>query len=50
VNKDARMLMQDGKPAANMFAAGQIMAGIDMTHGRRCGRIAGREAAADARN
>src|SRR5260370_26690813 len=27
VNKQARMLMKDGKPAANMFAAGEIMAG-----------------------
>src|SRR3954467_8887453 len=27
VNKDARMLMRDGKPSANMFAAGEKMAG-----------------------
>src|SRR5947209_3736217 len=27
VNKQARMLMRDGKPAANMLAAGEIMAG-----------------------
>jgi tricarballylate dehydrogenase len=60
VNKDARMLMKDGKPSANMFAAGEIMAGnvlgrgyaagIGMTIGSVFGRIAGREAAANARN
>jgi tricarballylate dehydrogenase len=60
VNKEARMLMRDGKPAANMFAAGEIMAGnvlgrgyaagIGMTIGSVFGRIAGREAAAHARN
>jgi tricarballylate dehydrogenase len=60
VNKEARMLMKDGKPAANMFAAGEIMAGnvlgrgyaagIGMTIGSVFGRIAGREAAANARN
>jgi tricarballylate dehydrogenase len=60
VNKDARMLMKDGKPAANMFAAGEIMsgnvlgrgyaAGIGMTIGSVFGRIAGREAAAHVRN
>jgi tricarballylate dehydrogenase len=60
VNKEARMLMQDGKPSANMFAAGEIMAGnvlgrgyaagIGMTIGSVFGRIAGREAAANARN
>jgi tricarballylate dehydrogenase len=60
VNKEARMLMRDGKPAANMFAAGEIMAGnvlgrgyaagIGMTIGSVFGRIAGREAAADAGN
>ncbi len=59
VNKEARMLMQDGTPAANMFAAGEIMAGnvlgrgyaagIGMTIGSVFGRIAGREAAANAR-
>src|SRR3974390_1506717 len=27
VNRQSRMLMKDGKPAANMFAAGEIMAG-----------------------
>jgi tricarballylate dehydrogenase len=60
VNKQARMLMADGKPAANMFAAGEIMAGnvlgkgyaagIGMTIGSVFGRIAGREAAKHARN
>jgi tricarballylate dehydrogenase len=60
VNKHARMLMKDGKLAANMFAAGEIMAGnvlgkgyaagIGMTIGSVFGRIAGREAAQNARN
>jgi len=60
VNKDARMLMHDGKPAANMFAAGEIMAGnvlgrgyaagMGMTIGSVFGRIAGGEAAKNARN
>jgi tricarballylate dehydrogenase len=60
VNKQARMLMKDGKPSANMFAAGEIMsgnvlgkgyaAGIGMTIGSVFGRIAGREAARNARN
>jgi tricarballylate dehydrogenase len=60
VNREARMLMKDGKPAANMFAAGEIMAGnvlgkgyaagIGMTIGSVFGRIAGREAARNARN
>ena len=60
VNKNARMLMADGRPAANMFAAGEIMAGnvlgrgyaagIGMTIGSVFGRAAGREAAASARN
>jgi tricarballylate dehydrogenase len=60
VNRDARMLMRDGKPSANMFAAGEIMAGnvlgkgyaagIGMTIGSVFGRIAGREAAKNARN
>src|SRR3981081_2744869 len=59
-NKQARILMRDGKPAANMFAAGEIMAGnvlgkgytagIGMTIGSVFGRIAGREAAQNARN
>jgi tricarballylate dehydrogenase len=60
VNKEARMLMKDGRPSANMFAAGEIMAGnvlgrgyaagIGMTIGSVFGRIAGQEAAANARN
>jgi tricarballylate dehydrogenase len=60
VNRQARMLMNDGKPAANMFAAGEIMAGnvlgkgyaagIGMTIGSVFGRLAGREAAKHARN
>jgi tricarballylate dehydrogenase len=60
VNRDARMLMKDGRTAANMFAAGEIMAGnvlgkgyaagIGMTIGSVFGRIAGREAAQHARN
>jgi tricarballylate dehydrogenase len=55
VNKQARMLMKNGKPAANMFAAGEIMAGnvlgrayaagIGMTIGSVFGRVAGVEAA-----
>jgi tricarballylate dehydrogenase len=60
VDKEARMLMRDGTPAANMFAAGEIMSGnvlgkgyaggIGMTIGSVFGRIAGREAARNARN
>jgi tricarballylate dehydrogenase len=60
VNKQARMLMKDGKPSANMFAAGEIMsgnvlgkgyaAGMGMTIGSVFGRIAGREAARNGRN
>jgi tricarballylate dehydrogenase len=60
VNKEARMIMKDGRPSANMFAAGEIMsgnvlgrgyaAGIGMTIGSVFGRIAGREAAANALN
>ena len=55
-----RMLLADGKPSANMFAAGEIMAGnvlgkgyaagMGMTIGSVFGRIAGREAAKNARN
>ena len=58
VNREARMVMKSGAPAANMFAAGEIMAGnvlgrgyaagIGMTIGSVFGRIAGREAAAHA--
>lgn len=59
VDEKARMVMADGSSAANMFAAGEIMAGnvlgqgyaagIGMTIGSVFGRIAGREAAAVAR-
>lgn len=60
VNEQSRMLMADGRPSANMFAAGEIMAGnvlgrgyaagVGMTIGSVFGRIAGREAAKNARN
>jgi tricarballylate dehydrogenase len=60
VSRDARVIMGDGRPAANMFAAGEIMAGnvlgqgyaagMGMTIGSVFGRIAGREAARHARN
>jgi tricarballylate dehydrogenase len=60
VNRQARMLMKGGKPSANMFAAGEIMAGnvlgkgyaagIGMTIGSVFGRIAGQEAANNAKN
>jgi tricarballylate dehydrogenase len=60
VNREARMIMADGRPSANMFAAGEIMAGnvlgqgyaagIGMTIGAVFGRIAGEEAARHARN
>src|SRR5437899_7091602 len=60
VNKQSRMVMKDGKPSANMFAAGEIMtgnvlgkgyaAGLGMTIGSVFGRVAGREAAKNARN
>lgn len=60
VNEQARVLMRDGRPSANIFAAGEIMAGnvlgegyaagIGMTIGSVFGRIAGREAASHARN
>ncbi len=60
VDERARMLMQDGRPARNVFAAGEIMAGnilgkgylagFGMTIGTVFGRIAGREAAKHARN
>lgn len=58
VNEEARMIMKDGKPSANMFAAGEIMAGnvlgrgyaagIGMTIGCAFGRFAGRGAANNA--
>jgi tricarballylate dehydrogenase len=60
VNEEARMLMQDGAPAGNMYAAGEIMAGnvlgkgylagIGMTIGAVFGRIAGEGAARHAHN
>jgi tricarballylate dehydrogenase len=59
VNEESRMLMKDGKPSANMFAAGEIMAGnvlgkgylagIGMTIGSVFGRLAG-QGASHARN
>jgi tricarballylate dehydrogenase len=55
VNARSAVLMQDGRPARNIFAAGEIMAGnilgkgylagFGMTIGTVFGRIAGREAA-----
>jgi tricarballylate dehydrogenase len=60
VNERARMLMADNRLSGNVFAAGEIMAGnvlgqgylagIGMTIGTVFGRIAGREAAANALN
>jgi len=60
VNAEARMLLKDGRPAGNMYAAGEIMAGnvlgkgylagIGMTIGAVFGRIAGEGAARHARN
>jgi tricarballylate dehydrogenase len=59
VDETARMLMGDGRPAANVYAAGEIMAGnilgkgylagIGMAIGTTFGRIAGEEAARHAR-
>ena len=59
VDECARVLMQDGRPVTNLWAAGEIMAGnilgkgylagFGMTIGTVFGRIAGREAAAHAR-
>jgi len=55
VDQNARVLMQDARPSANLFAAGEIMAGnilgegyvagVGMAIGAVFGRIAGREAA-----
>lgn len=60
VNKRAQIIMEDGKPSANMFAAGEIMAGnilgqgylagIGMTIGAVFGRVAGQEAGTYVRN
>jgi tricarballylate dehydrogenase len=60
VDENARVLMSDGRPCANLFAAGEIMAGnilgegymagIGMAIGSVFGRIAGRETAKFARN
>lgn len=60
VSREARMIMRTGVPSANMFAAGEIMAGnvlgrgyaagIGMTIGSVFGRVAGRGAAANARH
>jgi tricarballylate dehydrogenase len=59
VNQESRMLLANGTPSGNMFAAGEIMAGnvlgkgylagIGMTIGAVFGRLAGR-GAADVRN
>ncbi|MFI5399449.1 MAG: FAD-dependent tricarballylate dehydrogenase TcuA [SAR324 cluster bacterium] len=59
VNERAQVQLQDGSPAANLFACGEIMAGnllgrgylagFGMTIGTVFGRIAGREAALYAR-
>ena len=56
----ARVLMADGRPAGNLFAAGEIMAGnilgrgylagFGMTIGTVFGRLAGAGAARHARN
>ena len=58
VNERAQMIWQDDSPAANIFAAGEIMAGnvlgkgyvagIGMAIGTAFGRIAGKEAARHA--
>ena len=58
VNDRAAVLMSDGSPAHNIFAAGEIMAGnvlrkgyiagVGMTIGTVFGRIAGRSAASHA--
>src|SRR5438477_2395611 len=60
VNHEARMVMADGRPSSNMFAAGEIMAGnvlgkgyaagMGMSIGSVFGRVAGREAARNAKN
>jgi tricarballylate dehydrogenase len=60
VNERAQVIMASGKPAANLFASGEIMAGsilgkgylagFGMAIGTVFGRIAGQEAAKRARN
>ncbi|MCP1336727.1 FAD-dependent tricarballylate dehydrogenase TcuA [Hyphomicrobiales bacterium FT118] len=60
VNARAQILMEGGMPSANMFAAGEIMAGnvlgkgylagIGMTIGSVFGRVAGTEAGRHVRN
>lgn len=60
VDENARVVMSGGRPAANLFAAGEMMAGsilskgylagFGMSIGAVFGRIAGREAAKIARN
>jgi tricarballylate dehydrogenase len=60
VNDKAQVLMENGQPAGNLFASGEIMAGnilgrgylagFGMTIGTVFGRIAGQEAARRARN
>jgi tricarballylate dehydrogenase len=60
VNEKAQVLMDNGQPAGNLFASGEIMsgnilgkgylAGFGMTIGTVFGRIAGQEAVRRARN
>lgn len=60
VNERAQVIMDDGRPTANLFASGEIMAGsilgrgylagFGMAIGSVFGRIAGAEAAKHARN
>jgi len=60
VNENAQVILQDGRPSPNIFAAGEIMsgnilgkgylAGFGMTIGTVWGRIAGKEAARHAGN
>jgi tricarballylate dehydrogenase len=60
VNEKAQVLMENGQPAGNLFASGEIMsgnilgkgylAGFGMTIGTVFGRLAGQEAANRARN
>ena len=60
VNERAQVIMEDGRPASNLFASGEIMAGsilgkgylagFGMAIGTVFGRIAGQEAARRANN